>query len=204
MSACFRSSCAFQPIDSVLCRRLSIGNPNAMACDTGVRSFSVTLRDPIDRTGAKHCLRRSGGHAPVAGTYQRDPAPLSVGRLFRTGRGRGHHGQGGEDPQGRRLVLSVYALHRNEQPWDAPSEYRPERFLGSALPRGQYIPFGDGPRICIRAQYAETETKALMASVFRRVAFSQSDAPLPEPVLTFTMRASSPLVVNVKAVSGPD
>ena len=100
--------------------------------------------------------------------------------------------------QGDALFFPVYSLHRNEQLWDAPEQYRPERFLGSPLPRGQYIPFGDGPRICIGAQYAETEIMVLMASVLRRISFSLSDAPLPEPVLTFTMRTSGPLILNAE------
>ncbi|MCG6557375.1 cytochrome P450 [Ruegeria sp. 1NDH52C] len=103
--------------------------------------------------------------------------------------------------RGDALFFPVYSLHRNQQLWDDPDQYRPERFLGTSLPRGQYIPFGDGPRICIGAQYAETEIMVLMASVLRRVEFSLSSQPLPEPVLTFTMRSSGPLVLNVKAVS---
>ncbi|GAA6161202.1 cytochrome P450 [Ruegeria sp. HU-ET01832] len=101
---------------------------------------------------------------------------------------------------GDALFFPVYSLHRNEKLWDEPDQYRPERFLGGTITRGQYIPFGAGPRICIGAQYAETEIMVLMASVLRRVAFSLSDEPLPEPVLTFTMRTSGPLILNASPV----
>ncbi len=100
--------------------------------------------------------------------------------------------------KGDALFYPVYSLHRNQKLWDEPDQYRPERFMGPALPRGQYIPFGDGPRICIGAQYAETEIMVLMASVLRRVNFSLGDAPMPEPVLTFTMRTSGPLILEVE------
>ncbi len=105
--------------------------------------------------------------------------------------------------KGDALFFPVYSLHRNAQLWDRPNEYRPERFLNQKYPRGQYIPFGDGPRVCIGAQYAETEIMVLMASVLRQIAFSVSDNPLPEPVLTFTMRASGPLVLNAERVNTP-
>ncbi len=100
--------------------------------------------------------------------------------------------------KGDALFFPVYSLHRNEKLWDEPSQYRPDRFLGAPPPRGQYIPFGAGPRICIGAQYAETEIMILMASVLRRIHFSLSDVQMPEPILTFTMRTSGPLILNAE------
>ncbi len=100
--------------------------------------------------------------------------------------------------KGDALFFPVYSLHRNEKLWDEPSQYRPERFLGTPPPRGQYIPFGAGPRICIGAQYAETEIMILMASALRRIHFSLSDVQIPEPILTFTMRTSGPLILNAE------
>lgn len=108
--------------------------------------------------------------------------------------------EGVQIEKGDALFFPVYSLHRNEKLWEAPDEYRPERFRGDPIPRGQYIPFGDGPRICIGAQYAETEIMVLMASVLRRISFSLSDEQMPEPVLTFTMRTSGPLILNTKPV----
>lgn len=101
---------------------------------------------------------------------------------------------------GDALFFPVYALHRNAVLWDEPDAYRPERFGAGALPRGQYIPFGDGPRICIGAQYALTEIMILMASVLRAVAIGPSAHPVPEPVLTFTMRPGGPMMLEVAPV----
>lgn len=100
--------------------------------------------------------------------------------------------------KGDALFFPVYSLHRNECLWDAPNEYRPKRFLDATLPRGQFIPFGDGPRICIGAQYAETELMILMASVVRRIVFSMTETPVPQPVLTFTMRPGGPIILNAQ------
>jgi cytochrome P450 len=99
---------------------------------------------------------------------------------------------------GDALFFSVYSLHRNEVLWDHPDEYRPERFLGDPLPRGQFIPFGDGPRICIGAQYALTEIKILMASVLREVRVRSAGHEAPTPVLTFTMRPGGPMILEVE------
>lgn len=103
--------------------------------------------------------------------------------------------------KGDALFFPVYSLHRNEKLWESPSLYRPERFLEDKIPRGQFIPFGAGPRICIGAQYAETEIMVLMASVLRKIAFSLTDLPIPRPVLTFTMRPEGPMILNAVPVS---
>ena len=93
------------------------------------------------------------------------------------------------------IMFPVYSLHRNEMLWEKPQEYQLERFLDRKYKRGQYMPFGDGPRICIGAQYAETEIMVLLATALRRVFFSLSSHPIPEPNLTFTMRPSGPMIL---------
>ncbi|WP_317057504.1 cytochrome P450 [Roseovarius rhodophyticola] len=102
--------------------------------------------------------------------------------------------------KGDALFFPVYSLHRNRMLWDDPDAYKPERFLDKPPPRGQYIPFGDGPRVCIGAQYAEAEMMVLMASILRGVAFELGDAPIPRPVLTFTMRADGPIMLRTRAL----
>ena len=98
------------------------------------------------------------------------------------------------------IMFPVYSLHRHEELWANPQEYQLDRFLDTSYPRGQYIPFGDGPRICIGAQYAESEIMVLLASVLRRVSFDMSGSTLPELVLTFTMRPGGPILLNAKTV----
>ena len=93
-------------------------------------------------------------------------------------------------------MFPVYSLHRNELLWEQASQYKPERFLDQKYSRGQFIPFGDGPRICIGAQYAETEIMVLLGSALRRASFSMSDHPVAPPNLTFTMRPGGPLILK--------
>lgn len=100
------------------------------------------------------------------------------------------------------IMFPVYSIHRNTRLWDEPGAYRPERFLNAKHRRGQFIPFGDGPRVCIGAQYAETEIMVLMASLLREVAFGVGSQPVPEPVLTFTMRPGGPMILTATPVGG--
>jgi len=102
--------------------------------------------------------------------------------------------------KGDAILLPVYSMHRNSSLWDAPDTYRPDRFLTFKPPRGQYIPFGDGPRVCIGAQYAETEIMVLMAEFIRGLHFGLSGHPIPDPVLTFTMRPGGPILLTAEPV----
>lgn len=64
-----------------------------------------------------------------------------------------------------------WASHRLPQVFPDPEAFAPERFERSrkaALPRGAYVPFGGGSRICIGKRFGQTEVKALAASVLTR------------------------------------
>ncbi len=76
-------------------------------------------------------------------------------------------------PKGANVLLSPWAVHRDPAVWDAPAEFRPERFLGEALPREEYLPFGDGPRQCIGNRFAETEIALVLATILPRVDLSR-------------------------------
>jgi cytochrome P450 len=63
-----------------------------------------------------------------------------------------------EVAKGDRIYTCLYLIHRNPEVWDAPDEYRPERFLEGGQREGQeYLPFGLGRHYCLGAPLALTE-----------------------------------------------
>lgn len=47
------------------------------------------------------------------------------------------------------FMVSVFALHRNQDAWTDPKKFHPERFLEPDAAKGyKYLPFGMGKRIC--------------------------------------------------------
>jgi cytochrome P450 len=79
---------------------------------------------------------------------------------------------GGYDlPAGTVVLLAPYLVHRHPRHWDAPEEFRPDRFRPEAVDRRHkyaYIPFAVGPRHCIGENVAMFEMIIHVAMVARR------------------------------------
>ena len=72
---------------------------------------------------------------------------------------------GYELPAGTRVVPSIYLTNHNPRVYDAPREFRPERFLGQAPDTFAWIPFGGGIRRCIGASFAMLEMKVMLRTM---------------------------------------
>lgn len=96
---------------------------------------------------------------------------------------------GREIRRGDTVMLPIYALHRNHLLWDDPDQFRPERFADrKAIQRYAYLPFGDGPRICIGASFAVQEAVIILATLLARYRFSAVPGRSPKPVMILTLR----------------
>jgi cytochrome P450 len=71
-------------------------------------------------------------------------------------------------PAGTTIAICPYVLHRNPSYWEDPNTFDPDRFLperSTARSRFAYLPFGDGPRICIGKGFAMMEAKIVLAMI---------------------------------------
>ncbi len=79
---------------------------------------------------------------------------------------------GGYDiPSGTEIVLWVYHAQHDARWFPDPSAFKPERFAPeneSKLPKGAYVPFGAGPRVCIGKTFAMMEARLLLATIAQR------------------------------------
>jgi cytochrome P450 len=74
-------------------------------------------------------------------------------------------------PAGLPVNYSSWASHRLAEVFPDPHAFNPERFAPEArakLPKGAYIPFGAGPRICIGMRFGELEVRAIAAAILGR------------------------------------
>ncbi|KUO57436.1 MAG: cytochrome P450 [Alphaproteobacteria bacterium BRH_c36] len=78
---------------------------------------------------------------------------------------------GKEIKAGDRIVLFGYGAHHNPKFWDAPEEFRPERWMGDAAKKRvkySYIPFGAGKRSCIGGAMSQVENTLALSLLLRR------------------------------------
>jgi cytochrome P450 len=93
--------------------------------------------------------------------------------------------------KGSLLRITPWVIHRDARWFDAPDEFRPERFMPEALPppRGAWMPFGTGPRVCLAQHFAMLEMTLVAALLLQRCALAlPSGAPPAEPELNVTLR----------------
>jgi cytochrome P450 len=72
---------------------------------------------------------------------------------------------------GLQILISPWILHRHRLLWDDPERFDPTRFSKESSdkrPRFAYLPFGGGPRVCIGATLAMTETILILAVLAQR------------------------------------
>jgi cytochrome P450 len=78
---------------------------------------------------------------------------------------------GVEVPAGLPISYSSWASHRLPEVFPDPQAFKPERFEPESrarFPRGAYVPFGMGPRVCIGKRFGYTEVHAIAAALLRR------------------------------------
>nr|CAD7432091.1 unnamed protein product [Timema monikensis] len=70
--------------------------------------------------------------------------------------------------KGTGIVISLLGLHRDPRYYPDPDRFDPERFTEEnkkSRPHCTYMPFGEGPRICIGLRFGLLQTKMALASL---------------------------------------
>jgi cytochrome P450 len=91
---------------------------------------------------------------------------------------------------------SSWATHHLPQLYTDPFRFDPDRFLPereAALPRGAYIPFGGGSRMCLGKRFGEYELRALATVLLTRVRLEPLSVADPHIVTTPTLGPKSGL-----------
>ena len=75
-------------------------------------------------------------------------------------------------PAGAHVNYCSWASHRIPEVFPEPEAFIPERFTRerkAGLPRGAYVPFGGGSRICIGKRFGQTEVKLVATMLLQRL-----------------------------------
>lgn len=108
--------------------------------------------------------------------------------------------------KGGTVACLPWLLHRNALVWDAPHEFRPERFLPGAAekpPRFAHIPFGLGPRVCAGAAFGMAEMLVFLPVLLQRLDFTMAPGHRVMPKLRLTLRPDGglPMLMAQRATS---
>jgi cytochrome P450 len=77
-------------------------------------------------------------------------------------------------PRGAYVNYCSWASHRIPEVFPDPEAFIPERFereRKAQLPRGAYVPFGGGQRVCIGKRFGQTEVKLVATMLLQRLRF---------------------------------
>jgi cytochrome P450 len=94
-------------------------------------------------------------------------------------------------PKGSGVSFAQWTVHRDVRWYDAPEEFRPERWEGDLLkriPKFAYFPFGGGPRQCIGNSFALMESALTLATIAQRYRFRLVEGHPVVPLASITLR----------------
>ncbi|PKH40967.1 Cytochrome P450 [Nocardioides alpinus] len=106
---------------------------------------------------------------------------------------------GVEVPAGTLAIISPWLVHRRAESWPDPASFRPERFLDPAAARSGYLPFGQGPRLCIGRDFAIGEMAVVLDRLLvdHRVGLPQGwSRPEAQAQVAVHPRGGMPLLVT--------
>jgi cytochrome P450 len=93
--------------------------------------------------------------------------------------------------KGMGVAMAQWVVHRDARWYDAPEEFRPDRWEGDLLkrlPKFAYFPFGGGPRQCIGNAFALMEASLILATVARNFRLRLVANHRVEPLASITLR----------------
>ena len=106
-------------------------------------------------------------------------------------------------PAGTLAIVSPWLLHRRSDTWPEPSAFRPERFLDAGAASGSgrsgYLPFGQGPRLCIGREFALGEMVVVLSRLLTAYRLGVPEGwsrPAPQARVAVHPRGGMPLVVS--------
>lgn len=100
-------------------------------------------------------------------------------------------------PAGAMVIVSPWVVHRDKDLWDSPQEFRPERFADGA-PQVGYLPFGQGPRLCIGRDMARLEGAQVLARLAANWVVEPVHGGMAEVEASVTLRPVGGLPLRVR------
>jgi cytochrome P450 len=105
--------------------------------------------------------------------------------------------------KGAMIMIAPWVIQRHESYWRDPHAFDPDRFSPereAEIVPGTYLPFGQGPRVCVGQAFATMEATLILARLARRFDFHVAQAERVRPVARLTTRPAEQISCRVAAV----
>ena len=111
-------------------------------------------------------------------------------------------------PAGTQFMIPLHVGQKDERWFAQPEAFNPERFLSSdgeaselsKAPRGAWMAFGTGPRVCLGQHLATAEMSLVAALLLQRWRLTAPKGMrAPAPLLHVTLRPQRPLELSISA-----
>src|SRR5260221_5795200 len=103
--------------------------------------------------------------------------------------------------KGLGITISPHVIHRDPRWYPEPDEFRPERFSAEnekKIPKGAYLPFSNGPRVCIGNSFASMEANLLLATMAQQYRLTLMPGQEVVPQATLTLRPKENMRMKVE------
>ncbi|MCC6616761.1 MAG: cytochrome P450 [Anaerolineae bacterium] len=104
--------------------------------------------------------------------------------------------------KGDTVFINIYGMQRDERFFTSALTFDPERFSPErekSIPRHAYIPFGNGPRVCVGNAFAMMEAKLVLATVAQHFRLELAPGQIVQPQRMFTLRPKYGMDMVVRA-----
>lgn len=98
--------------------------------------------------------------------------------------------------KGSGVVVAPWLIHRHDDFWEAPHEFRPDRH-NENIPKEKYMPFGLGERVCIGQGFAMQEAIIILANILREFKLELKDGFVPDVVGRLTVRSANGMMIKM-------
>ncbi|KAI4454491.1 cytochrome p450 [Holotrichia oblita] len=108
---------------------------------------------------------------------------------------------------GTHIFVPVFALHRDAEYYPDPEKFDPERFTEENKSKRHpyaYLPFGEGPRICLGQRFGQLQVKIGLITLIRRYCFtpnSNTPYPMDYDKNSIFLTVKDPVWINTKRIT---
>jgi cytochrome P450 len=103
--------------------------------------------------------------------------------------------------KGSAIFISLWLMQRHREIWKNPDMFDPDRFSREdekEAIRSAYMPFSQGPRVCLGASFALQEAAIILSMIAHHYEITPVEGHVPKPVARLTLRSENGIRLRLR------